>query len=148
VCDRAALAEVLATSVSGDDGWIRAIGYHDSVAGPLDRAALDALVPTVPLRVQHRSGVLWILNSAGLARVGLAGHTDGRLRSADPSWSAALNRRESSLAEVSSPPESPMPRRISTLATWCGCASYIDAVNCPNVCTVWLRANGSCMTTA
>jgi predicted amidohydrolase YtcJ len=102
VRDRAALAKVLASSVAGDDGWIRAIGYHDSVAGPLDRAALDALVPTVPLRVQHRSGVLWILNSAGLARVGLAGHTDGRLRSADPSWSAALNRLETSLADVSS----------------------------------------------
>jgi predicted amidohydrolase YtcJ len=102
VRDRAALTEVLATSVAGDDGWIRAIGYHDSVAGPLDRAALDALLPTVPLRVQHRSGVLWILNSAGLARVGLAGHTDGRLRSADPSWSAALHRRESNLADVSS----------------------------------------------
>jgi predicted amidohydrolase YtcJ len=102
VRDRAALAQVLATSVVGDDGWIRAIGYHDSVAGPLDRAALDALVPTVPLRVQHRSGVLWILNSAGLARVGLAGHSDGRLRSADPRWSGALNRRETRLADLSS----------------------------------------------
>jgi predicted amidohydrolase YtcJ len=102
VRNRVAFAEVLAASVAGDDGWIRAIGYHDSVAGPLDRAALDALVPTVPLRVQHRSGVLWILNSAGLARVGLAGHTDGRLRSADPTWSDALNRRENSLADLSS----------------------------------------------
>lgn len=102
VRDRVALAKVLATSVAGDDGWIRAIGYHDSVAGPLDRAALDVLVPTVPLRVQHRSGVLWVLNSAGLARVGLAGHSDGRLPSADARWSGALNRREISLAGLSS----------------------------------------------
>ena len=91
VRDRAALAAALASAEAGEDGWIRAVGYHDSVAGPLDRAALDAMVPTVPLRVQHRSGVLWILNSAGLARVGLAGHPDGRLRSAD-SWSDALSR--------------------------------------------------------
>jgi predicted amidohydrolase YtcJ len=101
VRDRAALARVLTTSLAGDDGWIRAIGYHDSVAGPLDRWTLDALVSTVPLRVQHRSGVLWILNSAGLAQVGLAGHADGRLRSTDPRWSGALSRRETSLADLS-----------------------------------------------
>ena len=100
VRDRAALAGVLASTEPGDDGWIRAVGYHDSVAGPLDRAALDAMVPTVPLRIQHRSGVLWMLNSAGLARVGLTAHPDGRLRSAD-SWSDALNRNETNLAHLS-----------------------------------------------
>jgi predicted amidohydrolase YtcJ len=100
VRDRVALAGALATAEAGEDGWIRAVGYHDSVAGPLDRTALDALVPTVPLRVQHRSGVLWILNSAGLARVGLAGHPDGQLRSAD-SWSDALSRSQISLDQLS-----------------------------------------------
>jgi predicted amidohydrolase YtcJ len=100
VRDRAALANVLASAGAGEDGWIRAVGYHDSVAGPLDRAALDAMVPTVPLRVQHRSGVLWILNSAGLVRVGLAGHSDGRLRSAE-SWSDALSRSATNLADLS-----------------------------------------------
>jgi predicted amidohydrolase YtcJ len=98
--DRAGLATALACAEAGEDGWIRAVGYHDSVAGPLDRAALDALVPTVPLRVQHRSGVLWILNSAGLAGIGLAGHPDGRLRSTD-SWSAALSRNETNLNDLS-----------------------------------------------
>ena len=98
--DRAGLATALACAEAGEDGWIRAVGYHDSVAGPLDRAALDALVPTVPLRVQHRSGVLWILNSAGLAGIGLAGHPDGRLRSTD-SWSAALSRSETNLNDLS-----------------------------------------------
>jgi predicted amidohydrolase YtcJ len=100
VCDRATLANVLASAQPGQDGWIRAVGYHDSVAGPLDRAALDAIVPTVPLRVQHRSGMLWILNSAGLARIGLAGHPDGRLRSAD-SWSDTLSRGQTELADLS-----------------------------------------------
>jgi len=98
--DRAGLATALACAEAGEDGWIRGVGYHDSVAGPLDRAALDALVPTVPLRVQHRSGVLWILNSAGLAGIGLAGHPDGRLRSTD-SWSAALSRSETNLNDLS-----------------------------------------------
>ena len=100
VRDRVALTGVLASAEAGEDGWIRAVGYHDSVAGPLDRAALDAMVPTVPLRVQHRSGVLWMLNSAGLVRVGLAGHPDGRLHSAD-SWSDALSRGQTNLADLS-----------------------------------------------
>ena len=41
----------------------------------------------VPVRIQHRSGALWMLNSAALGRVGMAEHPDGRLRSADPGWS-------------------------------------------------------------
>jgi len=100
VRDRGGFAAALASAQTGDDGWIRAVGYHDSVAGPLDRDALDAVVPSAPLRVQHRSGVLWILNSAGLVRVGLAGHPDGRLRSAD-SWSDALSRSQTNLADLS-----------------------------------------------
>jgi predicted amidohydrolase YtcJ len=101
VADRAALRRALAAARVGDDGWIRAVGYHDVVAGPLDRDALDEVSPSVPVRVQHRSGVLWTLNSVGLARVGMADHPDGQLRSADPFWSDALQRKEIGLAEVS-----------------------------------------------
>jgi predicted amidohydrolase YtcJ len=100
VRDRDALAAALRSAEVGDDGWIRAVGYHDSVAGPLDRDLLDALAPPVPLRVQHRSGVLWILNSAGLQRVGLPEHPDGRVRSTD-SWADALGRSETSLIGLS-----------------------------------------------
>jgi len=95
------LARALADAVVGSDGWIRAVGYHEAVAGPLDRDLLDEVSPPVPVRVQHRSGVLWTLNSAGLARVGLADHSDGRLRSADPDWSDTLQRNETGLEEVS-----------------------------------------------
>ena len=99
VGDRAELAGTLAGAAPGDDGWIRAIDYHDAAAGPLDRDALDEIAPTVPVRIQHRSGVLWMLNSAGLQRLGLSDHVDGRLRSADPSW--AVDRREVPLADLS-----------------------------------------------
>ncbi|MGC9542103.1 amidohydrolase family protein [Streptomyces sp. UG1] len=59
--------------------WVRAVGYHESVAGELDRRALDALVPDRPVRVQHRSGAMWFLNSAALRAAGLDGdHADGR----------------------------------------------------------------------
>jgi predicted amidohydrolase YtcJ len=95
------LAHALSNATPSSDGWIRAVGYHDSVAGELDRAALDAMLPGTPVRVQHRSGALWILNSAALVRVGMAEHPDGRLRSADRGWSDALQRRETHLAELS-----------------------------------------------
>lgn len=101
VHDRADLRRVLAAAVPGSDGWIRAVGYHESVAGPLDRHLLDEVVPAVPVRVQHRSGVLWMVNSAGLTAIGRADHGDGRLRSADNAWSDTLPRRESAPAALS-----------------------------------------------
>jgi predicted amidohydrolase YtcJ len=102
VSTKAELTQLLSNATPGPDGWVRAVGYHESVAGELDRAALDALVPPhVPVRIQHRSGALWILNSEALGRVGLAEHPDGRLRSSDRGWSEALQRRESDLADLS-----------------------------------------------
>jgi predicted amidohydrolase YtcJ len=93
------LAQALRTAQPGQDGWIRAVGYHASVAGELDRDQLDALIADVPVRIQHRSGAMWILNSAALNAVGLADHPDGRLHSFDD-WANALPRRETALAEI------------------------------------------------
>lgn len=56
---------------AGADGWLRGVGYDESVAGDIDRWVLDQLGPAVPTRVQHRSGALWVLNSAGLAALAL-----------------------------------------------------------------------------
>jgi predicted amidohydrolase YtcJ len=95
------LRAALAAAEVGRDGWIRAVGYHEAVAGPLDRRVLDEVSPPVPVRVQHRSGVLWTLNSLALTKVGLGDHPDGRLPSADRSWSDALQRNESGLSDVS-----------------------------------------------
>ena len=52
--------------------WLRAVGYHESVAGPLDRHDLDTAIPARPARVQHRGGAMWVLNSAAVDRLGLA----------------------------------------------------------------------------
>ncbi|MDE2405204.1 MAG: amidohydrolase family protein [Sphingomonadales bacterium] len=51
------------------EGWIRGILYHESVMGLPDARALDRIVADRPLRLQHRSGRMWLLNSAGLERV-------------------------------------------------------------------------------
>jgi predicted amidohydrolase YtcJ len=53
-------------------GPVRGTGYHESVAGSLDRDRLDGFVADVPVRVQHRSGAAWFLNSAALTVSGLA----------------------------------------------------------------------------
>ena len=44
-------------------GWIRAVNYHEQTAGNLDRYSLDRWCTHRPLRVQHASGKLWVLNS-------------------------------------------------------------------------------------
>jgi predicted amidohydrolase YtcJ len=87
------LQAALLAAVPDVAGWIRGTGYFESVAGDLDAAALDAMRPDVPVRVQHRSGALWVLNSAALAAAGLAGHPDGRLFRADGLLRERLGQR-------------------------------------------------------
>ena len=61
VSDIQSLATVL-REVDGT-GWIRGVGYHESVAGMLQRSQLDAWVSDRPVRIQHRSGKMWFVNS-------------------------------------------------------------------------------------
>jgi predicted amidohydrolase YtcJ len=51
------------------DAWLRAINYDDSEIGLISRADLDAANVSNPVRVQDRTGALWILNSHALALV-------------------------------------------------------------------------------
>lgn len=69
VRDRDALATTLRDAATA--GPVRGTGYFESVAGPLDRDVLDAFVPDVPVRVQHRSGAVWFLNSTAMSAAGL-----------------------------------------------------------------------------
>jgi predicted amidohydrolase YtcJ len=59
-----------AAASTGAGGWLRATGWSETSAGPLDRRRIDALTGSVPARVQHRSGAMWVLNSAALREVG------------------------------------------------------------------------------
>ncbi len=51
--------------------WVRAVGYHASVAGEIDRHRLDDAVPDAPVRVQHRSGAMWVFNTPAIELLGL-----------------------------------------------------------------------------
>lgn len=48
-------------------GIVRAVGYDERAAGIPDAALLDRWLPDRPLRLQDRTGALWVLNSAALA---------------------------------------------------------------------------------
>ncbi|OYD61456.1 amidohydrolase family protein [Rhodococcus sp. OK302] len=90
----AELAAALHSS-PGTHGWVRGVGYFESVAGDLDRDQLDRLHVARPVRIQHRSGALWILNTAGIEATGIQradhpgierdsnGHPTGRVWRAD-----------------------------------------------------------------
>ncbi|TDC48473.1 amidohydrolase [Actinomadura sp. KC345] len=71
VTGRDGLRTALRNAVPDESGWVRGVGYAEGVAGDLDAAALDALRADVPVRVQHRSGALWVLNSAAAREAGL-----------------------------------------------------------------------------
>lgn len=66
---REALVERLA-NVPGS-GWIRGVDYHEQQLGVLDRWQLDELCPHRPLRIQHRSGKLWVCNSMAVQALDL-----------------------------------------------------------------------------
>lgn len=65
VSDAEKLAEAL--KVPGN-GWLRATDFHESVLGGTlpDAVMLDRLVPDRPLRMQHRTGRMWLLNTPAL----------------------------------------------------------------------------------
>lgn len=71
VHDPSGLARALREHDVDARGWVRGVGYYESVAGELDRQMIDAMRADVPIRLQHRSGQLWILNSLAIEWLGL-----------------------------------------------------------------------------
>lgn len=121
------------------DGWLRGVGYHESVAGELDRAALDALLPDTPVRIQHRSGALWMLSSAALAELGLDGPVASPASPASPAARRGIERDsqgratgrlfriDSWLREQLPEREIPDLARPGRLLTRCGVTGVTDA---------------------
>lgn len=92
--------------------WLRGIGYHESVAGEIDRDWLDAVVPDHPVRIQQRTGRLWILNSRALQAINaehdlsaplerVNGRATGRLYDGDAWLRQYTSRTRPSLHQVS-----------------------------------------------
>jgi predicted amidohydrolase YtcJ len=68
-----AIVSAAAAAAARPQAWLRFTGWNEHVAGQLDRHRLDALTGQVPVRVQHRSGALWVLNSPALRQADVDG---------------------------------------------------------------------------
>lgn len=68
---RETLADHLASRLPKPGRGLRAIGYHEGDEALIDRHWLDEISDTVAIRVQHRTGRLWIYNSAALSALDL-----------------------------------------------------------------------------
>ncbi len=76
------LRYTLQQAVTQGEGWLRGAGFHDSVCATLNRDWLDQICPLRPLRIQHRSGMMWVLNSCAIDHVQLP----------DEAWPAGAER--------------------------------------------------------
>jgi predicted amidohydrolase YtcJ len=111
---RARLAAATAARPAG--AWVRATGYHERLAGDLDAAALDALAPHHRLRIQHRTGALWVLNSAALDSVGAADGPASVERGPDGRPTGRIWRGDAWLRErigAEPPPLAPVGRQLA-----------------------------------
>ncbi len=109
------------------EGWVRVIG-----AGvELTRTDLDRVQAERPVRVQHRSGALWTLNSAAVER--LAGALTPAERATGQVWRADERLRRA-LGDRPEPDLAPLGRR---LASW-GVTHVSDATPAP-----WSRTDAA-----
>jgi len=127
VTNAAGLAARL-TKAEPVDGWVRGVSYHESVAGDLDRVALDRLAPAVPTRVQHRSGAMWIVNTLGVDALGLAdARVEGVERDAAGRPTGRLWRLDHWLRDKLLPQRAPDLRVISRQLAASGVTGVTDA---------------------
>lgn len=127
------LAAALAAAAPARDGWVRGVGYDDAVAGPLDRDVLDAALRDRPVRVQHRSGALWALNSAAIGALDLERvHADGVERDAAGRLTGRLWRLDRWLAERLVPCDPPDLAALGAKLAALGVTGVTDATPDPD----------------
>jgi predicted amidohydrolase YtcJ len=121
-------ARLRAANAGAADGqWLRCTGYYESVAGELDRHVLDRIVPGRPIRVQHRTGALWIVNSAAADALRLDdGDLSGIERDASGRPTGRLWRLDRWLASRV-PQAEPDLRAVSAEAIRRGVTGFTDA---------------------
>ena len=128
VRDVHALSAALGGAAGDAHGWVRGVGYFESVAGDLDATGLDRLHPARPVRVQHRSGALWILNTAGVDGLGLASADHpGIERSADGTPTGRLWRADDWLRSRLPPPPAPDMAAVGARLCALGITAVTDA---------------------
>ncbi|MFD6064921.1 amidohydrolase family protein [Rhodococcus wratislaviensis] len=128
VRDPAALADALAAAAGDDNGWVRGVGYIETVAGDLDADRLDRLHAARPVRIQHRSGAIWILNGAAVtaARLNDASHP-GVERGPDGHPTGRVWRADTWLRDRLPPSRPPRLDKVGAALTRFGVTGVTDA---------------------
>lgn len=125
--DPSAFDARLRTAAADDARWIRAGGYDEHRHGRLDRARLDALVGARAARVQHRTGLSWVLSSAALGVVGIDDAPDGIVeRGTDDAPTGWIHRGDEWLRSRVDPPPLALDRIGAQLAAY-GITGITDA---------------------
>ena len=103
--------------------WLRVVGFHEALTGDLDRTRLDELTsPDTPVRVQHRSGAMWVFNSAAMRASGL----DARAERGVDRRAGRLWRRDDLVRRVSALPRAALTE-VGTRAAALGVTGFTDA---------------------
>lgn len=126
VSDRQGLRAALAAASPGRDGWVRGTGWDETTAGELDARGLDAMRADVPVRVQHRSGALWVLNSRGIEALGLSGSGHPGVERVDAQPTGRLWRADE-LVAARPAARPPHLGRLGTLLRTYGVTAVTDA---------------------
>jgi predicted amidohydrolase YtcJ len=111
-CDPPTLRQRISARRAQQPVEIRGAGYHEHGADIIDAAWIDSVCPDIPVRIQHQSGRLWILNSCALrslaggdfpqgAERDAHGKLTGRFYHADDWLRSRLPRQTPSLHTVS-----------------------------------------------
>ncbi|MEU6642866.1 amidohydrolase family protein [Saccharomonospora sp. NPDC046836] len=139
VIDHSGLSQTLRAA---PPGWVRGIGYHESVAGSLDRFALDRMVADRPVRVQHRSGALWMLNSRAVAELWL-GNEPGVERDDEGRPTGRMWRADALLRERLGTPHPPDLSAVGHRLSALGITGVTDATPDLDGDTVGLLASAA-----
>jgi predicted amidohydrolase YtcJ len=84
-----------------DGAWVRGVGAHGAQIEAMDRFALDAIVAGHPIRIQHRTGAMWLLNSAAVRQLRVEDwQCEGVERFADGSVTGRLWRADQVLQDA------------------------------------------------
>ena len=128
VRDAAALATALGKAAGDGHGWVRGVGYIETVAGDLDADRLDRLHSARPVRVQHRSGAMWVLNSAAVTATHLDSATHpGVERAPDGRPTGRVWRADTWLRDRLPPSRPPRLDTIGATLTRLGVTGVTDA---------------------
>ena len=110
------------------EGWIRGVNYHESIAGSLDRFAIDKFVSDRPVRIQHSSGKFWMLNSFACVLLDLENlHHDGVERKRDGEVSGRIFRLDAWLRTALQSENTDVDLSLAEEMLSCGITSFTDA---------------------